>query len=150
MERSLRLLVVVVACCGCATAEDDLGLASYDAASDSAAQASDAARDTVAADAAADSTTVDSATADSATTDSAADDSSTVDTEIADSGTVDTTTTDTTPPVCGATDKYGPKCKTNADCAAIPTCGYVCCAFDPFLMTNLGCGRTSAGSLCAP
>lgn len=155
MERSLaRVLVVVVACCGCATAEDDLGIASYDAAGNDAAaldtQAADTARDSAVDDTPADSTTADSATPDSATTDSATEDSSTVDTAIADSGTVDTATTDTTPPVCGATDKYGPKCKTNADCTAIPTCGYVCCAFDPFLMTNLGCGRTSAGSLCAP
>lgn len=78
-------------------------------------------------------------------------DTGTIDTEPVDTGVVDTgTVADTTPPVCGPPDKYGPKCKTNLDCAAITGCGYVCCAFDPFLMTNLGCGRVSLGTTCLP
>ena len=148
-----RLVALAVVCCGCATAADDIGTTPYDAAAIDSGAPGDTSTDSTT-----DTNTGDTATSDSAAdsgmaTDSATTDSG-VDTEPVDTGTVDTGTVDTavtdTATTCSASGKYGPKCKTNADCSAIPVCGYVCCAFDPFLMTNLGCGRTSSGTVCLP
>lgn len=170
MRKLLRLGILWVLCFplaeGCATAED-VGNASFDGSSTDTTIVEEVggettpAPDSGKADAVTETgeeTAVDSGT----TSDSTMPDTDPVDTGTADSAPVDTGPVDTGPdtgPVdtgtpdgamCGPTDKYGPKCKTNLDCAAITGCGYVCCAFDPFLMTNLGCGRTSFGTSCLP
>lgn len=104
--------------------------------------------------------TTDSSVADSATSDSAISDSgSSTDTATTDTGTIeiDSGTLDTgsatdtgTTTTCSKSGEYGGKCKTNLDCAAIPKCGYVCCAYDPTGTISLGCGRIAGGSFCLP
>lgn len=159
------LLGVLAIATGCATAEDP-GSGTFDgAASDTtiidetappadSAKVEDSSDSSVTESSAPDTTVTETGVTETSVmetsvidtaVDSAAD-SATTETE-ADTGVVDTGADSGT---CGPTDKYGPKCKTNLDCAAIPSCGYVCCAFDPFLMTNLGCGRTSFGTSCLP
>lgn len=90
----------------------------------------------------------DTAVPDTGPADTGAPDTGPDDTGAPDTGTV----TDTgTPVTCAPSGEYGPKCKTNADCALMPgSCGYVCCAFDPLLGLNLGCGRIAFGGSCLP
>jgi hypothetical protein len=95
---------------------------------------------------------VDSAPADSGSPDTTPADSGPTDTGVADSAPADSGSTDTAPvdtgtdtaePVCAPEGKFGPSCATSEDCTAITGCGYICCAFDPLLGLNLGCGRYS-------
>jgi hypothetical protein len=156
MRATQRWALVLVACVAtaCATAEDPESAgpavrADANATDDTGVALADApaADSTVATDTAPDPT--DTTTSDSALAiDTGADE-----TEPMDSGTLDTGTVvmDTAPPpTCSESGKYGGTCKTNLDCASIPGCGYVCCAYDPSGSFSLGCGRVSGGSFCLP
>jgi hypothetical protein len=162
MLSRVRTFWLVVAIVGCATAEDPGGATTGSARDTGTAPIDSALVEDTEPKIDSSMTTTDSAAetsliADSGTTDSgpSVDSTTAMDTEPVDTGTVVTDTgtvvTDTgTTVMCSESGKYGGKCKTNLDCAAIPGCGYVCCAYDPSGTISLGCGRISGGSFCLP